>query len=157
MRMAARVRPYLVYGGLGQPTGDLGRDEVRAGLGQGGAAASSSTGRRPARPQRRQGGWDIITGSMVAVAAAIALIAGGTLIRFTLFAFGQSRLPAEIAGAFLTSDPLAGALAGVVVSAARPGPRNGARRGHPRRHRAEPCAAARPSHGPAGRDGRGGS
>ena len=45
----------------------------------------------------------------------IALIAGGTLIPFTRFAFGQSRLPVEIAGAFLSIEPLVGALAGAVV------------------------------------------
>ena len=35
------------------------------------------------------------TASLLAV---VALIAGGTLLPFTLFAFGQSRLPAEVAG-----------------------------------------------------------
>ncbi|HEY5352586.1 MAG TPA: DMT family transporter [Streptosporangiaceae bacterium] len=59
------------------------------------------------------------TGSLVAV---IALIAGGTLIPFTLFAFGQSRLPAEIAGAFLNIEPLVGAVAGVVVFGNPAGP-----------------------------------
>src|ERR1039458_7174107 len=43
------------------------------------------------------------TASLLAVAA---LIAGGTLLPFTLFAFGQSRLPAETAGAFLNIEPL---------------------------------------------------
>src|ERR1700734_657140 len=43
------------------------------------------------------------TASLLAV---VALIAGGTLLPFTLFAFGQSRLPAEIAGAFLNIEPL---------------------------------------------------
>jgi len=47
--------------------------------------------------------------------AVVALIVGGTLLPFTLFAFGQSRLPAEIAGAFLNIEPLVGAVAGVVV------------------------------------------
>ncbi len=47
--------------------------------------------------------------------AVAALIAAGTLLPFTLFAFGQSRLPAEIAGAFLNIEPLVGAVAGVVV------------------------------------------
>jgi len=59
------------------------------------------------------------TGSLVAV---IALIAGGTLIPFTLFAFGQSRLPAEIAGAFLNIEPLVGAVAGVVAFGNPAGP-----------------------------------
>ncbi len=47
--------------------------------------------------------------------AVVALIAAGTLLPFTLFAFGQSRLPAETAGAFLNIEPLVGAVAGVVV------------------------------------------
>ncbi len=51
-----------------------------------------------------------------------ALIAGGTLLPFTLFAFGQSRLPAEIAGAFLNIEPLVGAVAGVVVFGDPAGP-----------------------------------
>ena len=57
--------------------------------------------------------------SLLAVAA---LIAGGTLLPFTLFAFGQSRLPAEIAGAFLNIEPLVGAVAGVVVFGNPAGP-----------------------------------
>jgi drug/metabolite transporter (DMT)-like permease len=56
------------------------------------------------------------------VLALVALIAGGTLIPFTLFAFGQSRLPAEIAGAFLNIEPLVGAVAGVVVFGNPAGP-----------------------------------
>lgn len=59
------------------------------------------------------------TASLLAV---VALIAGGTLLPFTLFAFGQSRLPAEIAGAFLNIEPLVGAVAGVVVFGDPAGP-----------------------------------
>ena len=40
---------------------------------------------------------------------------GGTLLPFTLFAYGQSRVAAEIAGAFLNLEPLVGATAGVVL------------------------------------------
>jgi O-acetylserine/cysteine efflux transporter len=54
--------------------------------------------------------------------AVVALIAGGTLVPFTLFAFGQSWLPAEIAGAFLNIEPLVGAVAGVVVFGNPAGP-----------------------------------
>ena len=57
--------------------------------------------------------------SLLAVAA---LIAGGTLLPFTLFAFGQSRLPAEMAGAFLNIEPLVGAVAGVVAFGDPAGP-----------------------------------
>jgi drug/metabolite transporter (DMT)-like permease len=49
------------------------------------------------------------------VIATVALALGGTLVPFTLFAFGQSRISAELAGAFLNLEPLVGALAGVVV------------------------------------------
>jgi O-acetylserine/cysteine efflux transporter len=49
------------------------------------------------------------------VIATVALALGGTLVPFTLFAYGQSRISAELAGAFLNLEPLVGALAGVVV------------------------------------------
>jgi O-acetylserine/cysteine efflux transporter len=49
------------------------------------------------------------------VLAVVALALAGTLLPFTLFAFGQSRVSAEVAGAFLNLEPLVGALAGVVI------------------------------------------
>jgi drug/metabolite transporter (DMT)-like permease len=49
------------------------------------------------------------------VLAVVALAAGGTLLPFTLFAFGQSRVSAEVAGAFLNFEPLVGAIAGAVA------------------------------------------
>src|SRR5689334_7781732 len=49
------------------------------------------------------------------VLAVAALALGGTLAPFTLFAFGQSRVPAEVAGAFLNLEPLVGAIAGAVA------------------------------------------
>src|SRR6516162_1588558 len=49
------------------------------------------------------------------VLAVAALAAGGTLLPFTLFAYGQSRVSAEVAGAFLNLEPLVGAIAGAVV------------------------------------------
>jgi O-acetylserine/cysteine efflux transporter len=48
------------------------------------------------------------------VLAVAALTAAGTLLPFTLFAYGQSRVSAEIAGAFLNLEPLVGAVAGAV-------------------------------------------
>jgi hypothetical protein len=45
----------------------------------------------------------------------VALALLGTLAPFTLFAFGQSRVSAEVAGAFLNLEPLVGALAGAVA------------------------------------------
>ena len=47
--------------------------------------------------------------------AVVALAVGGTLLPFTLFAYGQSRVSAEVAGAFLNLEPLVGAVAGAVV------------------------------------------
>jgi O-acetylserine/cysteine efflux transporter len=49
------------------------------------------------------------------VLAVVALAAFGTLVPFTLFAFGQSRVSAEVAGAFLNLEPLVGAIAGAAA------------------------------------------
>jgi O-acetylserine/cysteine efflux transporter len=49
------------------------------------------------------------------VLATAGLVAGGTLLPFTFFAYGQSRVSAEVAGAFLNLEPLVGAAAGVAV------------------------------------------
>jgi drug/metabolite transporter (DMT)-like permease len=49
------------------------------------------------------------------VLVVLALAAGGTLLPFTLFAFGQSKVSAEVAGGFLNLEPLVGAIAGAVV------------------------------------------
>ncbi|MGH3215388.1 MAG: DMT family transporter, partial [Trebonia sp.] len=49
------------------------------------------------------------------VLVVLALAAGGTLLPFTLFAFGQSKVSAEVAGAFLNLEPLVGAIAGAVA------------------------------------------
>jgi O-acetylserine/cysteine efflux transporter len=50
-----------------------------------------------------------------ALLAAAGLAVGGTLLPFTLFAYAQGRVSAEVAGAFLNLEPLVGAVAGVVV------------------------------------------
>jgi O-acetylserine/cysteine efflux transporter len=57
-----------------------------------------------------------------AVLAAVGLAVGGTLLPFTLFAYGQSRVSAELAGAFLNLEPLVGAMAGAVFFADPVGP-----------------------------------
>jgi O-acetylserine/cysteine efflux transporter len=49
------------------------------------------------------------------VLAVTALAVGGTLLPFTLFAYGQSRVSAEVAGAFYNIEPLVGAAAGAVL------------------------------------------
>jgi EamA-like transporter family len=53
----------------------------------------------------------------------VALGACGTLLPFTLFAFGQSRVSSEVAGAFLNLEPLVGALAGAAFFGDPAGPR----------------------------------
>ena len=54
-------------------------------------------------------------GSAGPVLAVVALTAAGTLLPFTLFAFGQSRVSAEVAGAFFNIEPLVGATVGAVA------------------------------------------
>ena len=49
------------------------------------------------------------------VLATAGLALGGTLLPFTLFAYGQVRVSAEVAGAFVNLEPLVGAAAGVVI------------------------------------------
>jgi drug/metabolite transporter (DMT)-like permease len=118
------------------------------------------------------------------VLATLALAVCGTLIPFTLFAYGQKRISAEAAGAFLNLEPLVGALAGVVVFGDPVGPaqaaggativigialssipllglRGARRRGAPDRSAAtaspaRPAAPARAG-GPGGRPARGGA
>src|SRR5207244_589521 len=50
-----------------------------------------------------------------ALLATAGLAVGGTLLPFALSAYGQSRVSAEVAGAFLNLEPLVGAIAGAVV------------------------------------------
>ena len=57
-----------------------------------------------------------------ALLATIGLAGAGTLLPFTLFAYRQSRVSAEVAGAFLNLEPLVGAAAGVVVFGDPAGP-----------------------------------
>jgi len=54
-------------------------------------------------------------GEVVPVVATLALAVAGTLAPFTLFAYGQKRVPAEVAGAFVNIEPVVGAVAGIVV------------------------------------------
>jgi len=56
------------------------------------------------------------------VLAVAGLAAAGTLLPFTLFAYAQGRVSAEVAGAFLNLEPLVGAVAGVVVFGDPAGP-----------------------------------
>ena len=56
------------------------------------------------------------------VAAVAVLAAFGTLLPFALFAYGQSRVPAEVAGAFFNVEPFVGAVAGAVFFGNPAGP-----------------------------------
>jgi O-acetylserine/cysteine efflux transporter len=60
-------------------------------------------------------GAPAVPGSPGPMLAVLALTVGGTVLPFTLFAFGQSRVSAEVAGAFLNLEPLVGAVAGAVA------------------------------------------
>jgi O-acetylserine/cysteine efflux transporter len=60
-------------------------------------------------------GAPAVPGGVGLVVAAVALALAGTLLPFTLFAFGQSRVSAEVAGAFLNLEPLVGAITGAVA------------------------------------------
>jgi O-acetylserine/cysteine efflux transporter len=55
--------------------------------------------------------------SMVAVLATGALVVVGTVAPTALFAYGQSHVSADVAGAFLNLEPLVGAAVGTVVFA----------------------------------------
>jgi hypothetical protein len=93
-----------------QPTMLAGRDPVALTAVQLAAAAAASApvalvtdGVHGARP------------GTVPLLAMVGLAVGGTLLPFTLFAYGQARIPAEIAGAFLNLEPLVGAAAGALA------------------------------------------
>lgn len=47
-----------------------------------------------------------------ALAALVALVLVGTVLPFWLFAYGQSRVPAQLAGAYVNLEPLVGAAVG---------------------------------------------
>jgi O-acetylserine/cysteine efflux transporter len=49
------------------------------------------------------------------VLAVLGLVVAGTLVPFSLFAIGQARVEAEVAGAFVNLEPLVGAVVGAAV------------------------------------------
>jgi O-acetylserine/cysteine efflux transporter len=67
-------------------------------------------------------GMPAAPGGPRAVFAVASLAAVGTLLPFTLFAYGQSRVSPEVAGAFLNLEPLVGAVAGAVIFGDPAGP-----------------------------------
>jgi drug/metabolite transporter (DMT)-like permease len=77
------------------------------------AAATSGV---PALPA----GTGASTGMIVSV---LGLAAGGTLLPFTLYAYGQRYVPSEVAGAFLNLEPFVGAVAGILLFGDPAGPR----------------------------------
>src|SRR6266704_1872130 len=68
-------------------------------------------------------GAPALPGTPGPVLATAALVAGGTLLPFALFAYAQTRVAAEVAGAFFNIEPFVGAVAGVVFfgNPVRPG------------------------------------
>jgi drug/metabolite transporter (DMT)-like permease len=60
---------------------------------------------------------------LLGILAVIGLAAAGTLVPFTLFAYGQRQVSAEVAGSFLNLEPLVGALVGVAAFGDPAGPR----------------------------------
>ncbi|HEY1665878.1 MAG TPA: DMT family transporter [Trebonia sp.] len=60
---------------------------------------------------------------VLAILAVAGLTAVGTLAPFTLFAYGQHKVPTEVAGSFLNLEPLVGALVGVAAFGDPAGPR----------------------------------
>ena len=52
------------------------------------------------------------TGTAAPALGVLALAFAGTLLPFWLFAYGQARVPAQLAGGFLNLEPLVGAAAG---------------------------------------------
>jgi O-acetylserine/cysteine efflux transporter len=61
------------------------------------------------------GGLHTGTASFAAVAATVGLVVAGTVAPTALFALAQSKVSADVAGAFLNLEPLVGAIAGIVV------------------------------------------
>ena len=60
-------------------------------------------------------GAPVAPSSVGSLLAAAGLAFCGTVLPFTLFAYAQSRVAADVAGAFLNLEPLVGAVAGAVA------------------------------------------
>jgi O-acetylserine/cysteine efflux transporter len=60
--------------------------------------------------------------SVLALLSTIGLVVAGTVLPTSLFAFGQSRVTADVAGAFLNLEPLVGAIMGMALFAEPAGP-----------------------------------
>jgi drug/metabolite transporter (DMT)-like permease len=121
-----------------QPRLLAGRDAAAVTAVQFGAAAAA------AAPFALAGGGSPASFPVIPVVALGALTVVGTVLPFWLFAFGQARVPAELAGTFVNLEPVVGAaigwlafgnpaaaaqfagvvavLAGIALSALPPGP-----------------------------------
>jgi O-acetylserine/cysteine efflux transporter len=55
------------------------------------------------------------SGGLIALLATAGLALAGTVAPFTLFAYAQSRVRPDVAGAFLNLEPLVGAMAGALL------------------------------------------
>ena len=60
--------------------------------------------------------------SAQALLSTLGLVIAGTVAPMALFAFGQSRVSADVAGAFLNVEPLVGAILGMMMFASPVGP-----------------------------------
>jgi drug/metabolite transporter (DMT)-like permease len=61
--------------------------------------------------------------SLGMIVSVLGLALGGTLLPFTLFAYGQRYVASEVAGAFLNLEPFVGAIAGILLFGDPAGPR----------------------------------
>ena len=88
-------------------------------------------------------GMPAAPGAATPVVAVLALALMGTALAFWLFAWAQTHVPAEVAGAFVNLEPLVGAATGAVVFHDAVGGAQllGRHRDRPR-HRARRAAAA---------------
>jgi drug/metabolite transporter (DMT)-like permease len=94
---------------LVQPSLLRGRDPIAV------TAVQMIAGGLAAVPNAALEGVPPAPGSAAPVIALIALAFAGTLLPFALFAYGQSRVAPELAGAFLNLEPLVGTAAGALA------------------------------------------
>jgi drug/metabolite transporter (DMT)-like permease len=92
-----------------QPSLLRGRDPIAV------TAVQMVAGALAAVPNAALEGMPPAPGSAAPVIALAALAIGGTLLPFALFAYGQSRVAPELAGAFLNLEPLVGTAAGALA------------------------------------------
>ena len=92
-----------------QPSLLRGRDPIAV------TAVQMVAGGLAAVPNAALEGMPPAPASAAPVVALVALAIAGTLLPFALFAYGQSRVAPELAGAFLNLEPLVGTAAGALA------------------------------------------